>query len=254
MQDLLKERELPISGLKADLVARLQENDAVTAANDPPAPSSDAPPEPTATAAPEPDAPASTAVELPTQTEELSDTALATKRAAENDEAAEHVKRMRLDHAAADAVPPASSLDSAIPPARAGNADSDVPKVGEETDVTPAVIAEAKVPVEAIARAANGSEQAGEGHRAALAEPLTVDDAAQEEPQRDAAEQNDFAQEDAEEEEEPPVYDFEPEEDSGRPADLYLDTVSFSTFCPIGPKSDPEQLGTDQPRRTRFRL
>lgn len=221
LQDLLKGRDLPVSGVKADLISRLEENDAAATAEtsagttDPqPAPADDS-------AAPAAEVQTASTAEA---SSESRPSTLAVKRAVLDDEADEQVKRMRIDEAAASAVPPAQAVDSAIPPKVTAET-ADPPGVGQESAITASVIAEAKVPVETLERAAAGDNgEAGPGTTGASSSE------ARDRPR----EQQDFAtsaeqqqeQVGADEEEEPPVYDFEAEEDSGRPADLYLDTVS----------------------------
>lgn len=215
---------MPVSGVKADLIARLEEHDAASGQPTPTAAEAEAVAQEGAN-----DAAAAPFESVPAgDTTGAAPATLAVKRAVEDDEAAEHVKRMRVDEEAAAAVPPANPIDSALPPAHS-EAANEVPKVGDEADVTPAVIAESKVPAEALtaAAAAAPEEMNGAGNPK---ERLTDDDVSIAEADEPKREQADFVEsgakvEEEEEEEEPPVYDFEPEEEGGRPADLYLDTV-----------------------------
>ncbi|GAA5955797.1 hypothetical protein JCM8115_006857 [Rhodotorula mucilaginosa] len=235
LKDLLKGRDLPVSGVKADLISRLEENDAAATAEtsagttDPqPAPADDS-------AAPAAEVQTASTAEA---SSESRPSTLAVKRAVLDDEADEQVKRMRIDEAAASAVPPAQAVHSAIPPKVTAET-ADPPAVGQESAITASVIAEAKVPVETLERAAAGDNgEAGPGTTGASSSE------ARDRPR----EQQDFAtsaeqqqeQVGADEEEEPPVYDFEAEEDSGRPADLYLDTINraaldfdFERLCSV---------------------
>lgn len=252
----MKGRELPVSGVKADLIARLEENDAA-AADETSARTTDPEPAPADDSA-TPATQAQTVSTAEASSESRSST-LAVKRAVLDDEADEQVKRMRIDEAAASAVPPAQAVDSAIPP-KVSVEPADPPAVGEESAITASVIAEAKVPVETLERAAAGDN--GE------AGPNRTGASSSEERDR-PREQQDFATSEeqqersgADEEEEPPVYDFEPEEDSGRPADLYLDTVShpLRVFLEDGLRKKPSisrllrRNPTDQPCGARLRL
>lgn len=213
---------MPVSGVKADLVARLEEQDALATdqtATEPVDPQVDSGGGSTAGAT------HGQAASTEESAAATSSSVLPVKRAVLDDEAAEQVKRIRTDSDAARAVPPAQAIDSAVPPQLSSGA-AEPPKVGEESAITASVVAEAKVPTEALERAALGATR----------EPATLAGSTSlREPGR-PREQQDFAtseerqeQEGAEEEEEPPVYEFEPESESGRPADLYLDTVSQVT-------------------------
>ncbi|GAA5868763.1 hypothetical protein JCM3774_003882 [Rhodotorula dairenensis] len=236
LKDLLKGRELPVSGVKADLVARLEEHDAASSdqtANEPVdhprAGLGDAP------MALAPEAQAAETAEPPPAT---SSSTLAVKRAVVDDEAAEQVKRIRTDAEAASVVPTAQAIDSAIPPTRLADA-AELPAVGQESAITASVVAEAKVPVEALERAASGATS----EAAALTGGTAPGELVQPREQQDfaaPAEQREQAGAEEEEEEEPPVYEFEPEGESGRPADLYLDTINraaldfdFERLCSV---------------------
>ncbi|GAA5994582.1 mRNA splicing protein SAD1 [Rhodotorula paludigena] len=214
LKELLKDRDLPISGLKADLVARLEQADAAAAVPDSLSHSAD-------DAAPAPqqlqDA-AHPAQPDPQQQHALGGTGdapapldgvnLAAKRHLEDAAVDEAVKRIRRNHDVAAAVPPAGERDSGTAaggPAQVREAPSFAsapdlaPVVEAERGPNARVIAEGKVPTEVLEKAANGE----------LDQPAKEED-----------------------EEEPPEYHFEPEEvdEGGRPADLYLDTINRSAL------------------------
>ncbi|EGU12979.1 Spindle pole body protein [Rhodotorula toruloides ATCC 204091] len=120
-QELLKERDLPVSGLKADLVARLAESDAASPATAKPAdqpapiadiPDADAAVETVADGGKEGNEAGGMGDSLPS-TDGLN---LAAKRALEDEAVEEEVKRVKRDEEMADAVPPAAEKDSALPP------------------------------------------------------------------------------------------------------------------------------------------
>lgn len=259
----MKDRDLAVSGLKADLVARLQDADAQAAPAQPPQP------DPASTSIPEPlSASADDAAPAPQQLQDAAHPAppghakeavggmgdapppsadevnLPAKRHLEDAVAQEETKRIRTDAAIAQQVPPAGDRDAgtaAGEPVQVREAPSfasapDLAQVGEGPNER--VVAESKVPTEELVKAANGELAAGAG-----------------------ADEGQAAGE-AEEEEEPPVYEYEPEEESSRPADLYLDTVrsSFSrpAVCrlPARPAHDslPSRPLADQSLGTRLRL
>ncbi|BGP31449.1 Ubiquitin carboxyl-terminal hydrolase 10 [Rhodotorula toruloides] len=218
LKELLKERDLPVSGLKADLVARLAKSDAASPASAEPADQS----------APITDIPdANAAVETvsdagkeATEVGGMADTLpstdglnLAAKRALEDEDVEEEVKRIKRDEEMAEAVPPAAEKDSALPPPTPAPTFDSAPALGGDVP-NRSVIAEGKVEPETLEKAAVGE-----------AEPK------KEEPD---------VQEDYEEE--PPNYDelALKEEDGGRPADLYLDTINraaldfdFERLCSV---------------------
>ncbi|BGP24076.1 Ubiquitin carboxyl-terminal hydrolase 10 [Rhodotorula toruloides] len=217
LKELLKERDLPVSGLKADLVARLAESDAAspspTAPVDESAPITDIP---DAGAAVNNVADGGKAVEVGAMGDNLPPTDglnLAAKRALEDEVVEEEVKRIKRDEEMADAVPPAAEKDSALPPSAPAPTFESAPALGGDMP-NRSVLAEGKVETETPRKAAG---QAG---------------LKQEEPEL----QEDY------EEEEPPNYDelALKEEDGGRPADLYLDTINraaldfdFERLCSV---------------------
>ncbi|KAL8292163.1 hypothetical protein RQP46_001629 [Phenoliferia psychrophenolica] len=83
----------------------------------------------------------------------------------------------------------------------------------------------APVPTSAVHARDGNDEPAPKRAKVQLSDeaPPKIDDSV-------AAETETKAQEEIEEEEEPPVYEFEPEDDSGRPTDLYLDTINRSAL------------------------
>ncbi|KAJ8294737.1 putative mRNA-splicing protein ubp10 [Rhodotorula toruloides] len=219
-QELLKERDLPVSGLKADLVARLAESDAASPASAEPAdqsapitdiPDADAAVETVASGGKEANEVGGMGDSVP-PTDGLN---LAVKRALEDEAVEEEVKRVKRDEEMAEAVPPAAEKDSALPPDAPAPAFDLKPVLGGDVP-NRSVIAEGKVDTETLEKAAAGET--------ALKH---------EEPE---------VQEDYEEEEEPPNYDdlALKEEDGGRPADLYLDTINraaldfdFERLCSV---------------------
>ncbi|BGO98800.1 Ubiquitin carboxyl-terminal hydrolase 10 [Rhodotorula toruloides] len=219
LKELLKERDLPVSGLKADLVARLAESDAASPATAKPAdqpapiadiPDADAAVETVADGGKEGNEAGGMGDSLPS-TDGLN---LAAKRALEDEAVEEEVKRVKRDEEMADAVPPAAEKDSALPPPAPAPTFDSAPALGGDLP-NRSVIAEGKVETETLEKAAAGE-----------AEPK------QEEPEV----QDDY------EEEEPPNYDelALKEEDGGRPADLYLDTINraaldfdFERLCSV---------------------
>ncbi|GAA5986293.1 hypothetical protein JCM10908_003691 [Rhodotorula pacifica] len=239
LKELLKERELPVSGVKADLVARLEENDAMSVdepslqANEPAAESQGEQPNLQSSQVVDADAPN----EVETTSTAPSDP-LSVKRAVEDDEAAEQVKRIRIDEAAASAVPPAQAIDSALPQSASDGASALPAAVGEESAIIPSVVAEAKVPVEVLVRAA-GSNSGGDTDVGADAQTRLQEQKDFGTPE-EAQGAGHWVEGEGEDEEEPPTYEFEPEEDGGRPADLYLDTINraaldfdFERLCSV---------------------
>ncbi|BGP39382.1 Ubiquitin carboxyl-terminal hydrolase 10 [Rhodotorula kratochvilovae] len=213
-QELLKERSLPLSGLKADLVARLDQADAAAAVPDPLSTSADdTAPAPQVLqdaahpAQPDPEQQALGGMgDAPPPFDGVN---LPAKRALEDAVVDEEVKRIRTDAAIADAVPPADERDSGtaagqprqVRDAPAFASAPDLAQVGDGPNER--VIAEGKVATETLVKAANG-------------------ELPREEQEQEAEEE--------EEEEEPPVYEFEREEEGARPADLYLDTINRSAL------------------------
>ncbi|GAA6056058.1 hypothetical protein JCM3770_007004 [Rhodotorula araucariae] len=214
-QDILKARGLPLAGLKADLVARLEQADAAAAVPDPLSASADdtapAPQALQAAAHPAQPDPEQQAVggmgDAPPPLDQVN---LPAKRALEDAVVDDEVKRIRTDAAIAAAVPPAGDRDSGTAAGepkqvRAVPAFASAPDLAQVGDgPNERVIAEGKVATETLVKVANG-------------------ELAREEQEHEPVE-------DAEEEVEPPVYDFEPEGEGARPADLYLDTINRSAL------------------------
>lgn len=214
-QDLLKDRQLPVSGLKADLVARLAEDDqAAPAIPEPLSASADdsapAPQQLQDAAHPAPPDPEQQAVGgMGDQPPPLDTVNLPAKRQLEDAVVDEETKRIRTNATIADQVPPAGSRDAGTAAGepvqvRSAPAFESAPDLAQVAGDGPnlSVVAESKVPTEDLVKSANGELPPAQDGAAAVGE----------------VEQDD-------EEEEPPVYEFEPEEESARPADLYLDTV-----------------------------
>lgn len=201
---MLKERNLPVAGLKADLVARLAGSDAASTAADAPAesaaavtdiPDADTAVEAVADGGKEADEVGGMGDDLPA-TDGLN---LAAKRALEDEVVQEEVKRIKRDEEMAAAVPPAAEKDSALPPPAPTPTFDSAPALGGD-EPNRSVIAESKVDTETLEMATGGADL--------------------------SKEEGQHVQEDYEEEE-PPNYDelALKEEDGARPADLYLDTV-----------------------------
>ncbi|GAA5922306.1 hypothetical protein JCM1841_001402 [Sporobolomyces salmonicolor] len=208
LKELLKQANLPVSGNKAQLIERLQQ---------------------AAAAQPEGAQPdegeqeangASSPVDLPAQAEHGA--AVTGKRHAEErtgeDTGASGAKRPRVDDD--DAVmttsapsPPAEAPPPELAPTSAAPAPAAAPSVEEPAparSVAPPAIEEQLVPHEELVAKAQGETE------------------------------QDQQQQDPEEEEEPPEYIFEPEEETGRPTDMYLDTINrhaldfdFERLCSV---------------------
>ncbi|GAA6036051.1 hypothetical protein JCM8097_006588 [Rhodosporidiobolus ruineniae] len=210
LKDILKSRDLPISGLKADLVARLTQADqALTASADDPNPTD-----------------ASTSADQQPADEEQQPAAQTAKRPADDDGDAEaEAKRAKVDDDAAppSSAPPPPSFDSAPP--------ASVPSLGAPSQslTTSATGAVANGADPADAQAAAQAEVEGEQNGAAGGEAAA-------EGENGAEEEDDGwvdyeAQFRAEEER---------EKADGRPKDLYLDTISrpsldfdFERLCSV---------------------
>ncbi|GAA5914602.1 hypothetical protein JCM8208_002088 [Rhodotorula glutinis] len=221
LKDLLKERDLPVSGLKADLVARLHDADqAALAIPDPLSASADdsapAPQQLQDAAHPAPPDPAKQAVGgMGDAQPPLDGVNLPAKRQLEDAVVDEETKRIRTSATIADQVPPAGSRDAGTAAGepvqvRAAPVFESAPDLAQVAGDGPnlSVVAESKVPTEGLVKAANGDLPPA-GAQDGTAAAGEVEEA---------------------EEEEPPVYEFEPEEESARPADLYLDTIDRSAL------------------------